>query len=108
MEEKEYRSQVSTLFKKLENAFEKVDPDVVEFEFSQGSVILIFADSSRCILSTQPSVRQIWLAVASKGLGLHFDYDVEKKIWIDDKGKGLELYSFVVDYVFEKTGTRLS
>ena len=107
MEEKEYRQLVDKAFKKLEVAFDGVDPDMAEFEFSQGSITILFADESRCILSTQPSVCQIWVAAASKGIAHHFNYDVGKQNWQDDKGKNVELLSFVKNLVGEKTGIQL-
>jgi len=107
MEEKEYRQLVDQTFRKIEKAFDDVDPDAAEFELSQGSVTILFADRSRLILSTQPSVRQIWLAAASKGIAFHFNYDPASTTWIDDKGKGVELESFVKNIVRESAKVEL-
>jgi CyaY protein len=107
MEEKEYRQIVDRTFHSLERAFENVDPDVAEYEFSQGAVTITFKDGSRCILSTQPSVRQIWLAAASRGVAHHFGYDAAAGRWMDDKGKGVELLSYVRGLVRETTGLDL-
>lgn len=108
MEEKEYRSLVDQVFKRIEKAFDAVDPDQAEFEFSQGSITILFADKSRCILSTQPSVRQIWLAAASKGIAHHFNYEPAMQGWFDDKGKKVELCSFLKNLVKEVCGVVLS
>lgn len=108
MEEKEYRILVDKTFRSIERAFDRIDPDIVEFEMAQGAVTLQFANKTRCILSTQPSVRQIWLAAASKGIAFHFNYDSTKNKWLDDKGKGVELTSFVKGLVLETAGIELN
>jgi CyaY protein len=108
LQEKEYRDLVSQMFRKIEKAFDEVDPDSAEFEFSQGSVTILFADRSKCILSTQPSVRQIWLAAASKGMAYHFDFDFDSQRWIDDKTKKIELVSLLKRLVHESSGVDLS
>lgn len=107
MIEKEYRALVDVSFKKLEKAFDGIDPDLAEFEFSQGSITIQFADRTKCILSTQPSVSQVWVAAASKGIAHHFNYDASKGAWFDDKGKGVELIAFVKNLVKEISGVAL-
>ena len=62
---------------------------------------MTLSDGSRFILSQQPSVRQIWLALGAKGTAHHFSYDSQKNAWFDDKGKGIELVSFVKTYFKE-------
>jgi CyaY protein len=105
--EKDYRQFVDLFFKRLGDAFDAVDPDVAEFEYAQGSGTILFADGSRCILSVQPSVRQLWLAVAARGVAFHFNYDENSKHWIDDKGKGVELLSYLKDLVRDVTRVEL-
>lgn len=95
MEEKEYRNRVDEAFKKIATAFDNVDPDLAEFELSQGAVTILFSNGTKCILSTQPSVRQVWLAAASKGIAFHFNFDAAANRWVDDKGRGVELFSYV-------------
>jgi CyaY protein len=107
MEEKEYRQLVDRTFSALQRAFDDVDPDDAEYEYSQGAVTITFKDASRCILSTQPSVRQIWLAAASRGVAHHFNYDPSNGRWMDDKGKGVELLAYVKGLVRETTGVDL-
>ena len=107
MEEREYRALIDQTFKRIAAAFDPVDPDLAEFELSQGAVTVLFADKSRLILSTQPSVRQIWLAAASKGIAHHFNYDSASGKWVDDKGKGIELLSYVKGLVAESAGVAL-
>ena len=105
--EKDYRQFVDQVFKTIEQAFDGVDPDIAEFEFSQGAITILFADKSRCILSTQPSVRQIWLAAASRGVAHHFNYEQTGSRWLDDKGKGVELTNYLKTLVRESVGIEL-
>jgi iron donor protein CyaY len=96
--ESEYRQSVQAIFEKIENAFDSVDPDVAECTAQMGVVSIVLADKSKCIFSAQPSVQQIWLVISSRSLAFHFNYDPIQKLWVDDKGQGLELLSF-----FKKT-----
>ena len=104
MEESAYRKRIQETFDRIERAFENVDPDRAECEQSHGSMTITFEDESRCILSAQPSVRQLWLAIASRGTAVHFVLDAESGLWKDDKGKGLELLALLGGYLKEKAG----
>lgn len=101
--EMEYRSRIQGVFDRIENAFENIDPDIAECEQSMGAMTLTLADRSRVILSAQPSVRQLWLALAAKGTAYHFNYDPHSEAWMDDKGKGVELIQFLESYLTEAT-----
>jgi iron donor protein CyaY len=96
MEEKDYRLLVKDVYARVENAFESVDPDVAEVETGMGTVTIL-SSKGKTILSTQPSVRQLWLAVAALGVALHFNWDAEKKQWFDDKGEGRELFAYLTE-----------
>ena len=106
MEEKEYRELVKKAFDQIGNAFDDVDPDLAEYTFSQGAITVQFADQSKLILSQQPSVRQIWLAAASKGVAHHFNFVQEK--WMDDKAQGIELFGYIKSLVHEIAAVTLS
>jgi frataxin-like iron-binding protein CyaY len=61
-----------------------------------GALTVTFpAKRSKVILSAQPSVRQLWMAVASRGIAHHFVWDAAQKKWFDDKGKGIEAESYL-------------
>jgi CyaY protein len=107
MEEKQYRQLVDDAFHRISIAFDAIDPDLAECEYSQGAVSISFANRTKCILSTQPSVRQVWLAAASLGIAHHFNYSESEKKWLDDKGKGVELISFVQKVVKDAAGVDL-
>lgn len=102
MSEADFRKLMQTTLDRIEKAFANVDPDVAECEQSLGSMTITFADRSRCILSAQPSVRQLWLALAARGTAYHFNWNGTQ--WVDDKGKGIELLSFLEGYFRELTG----
>ncbi|MCM2323467.1 MAG: iron donor protein CyaY [Oligoflexia bacterium] len=104
MSEAEYRARIQEAFDRIERPLRDVDPDVLEAEQSQGALTLTFADRTRCILSAQPSVRQLWLALAAQGTAYHFNFDGVQGRWIDDKGRGIELLSFLAGVIREKTG----
>ncbi len=106
--EKEYRQILQSTYDQIEAGVGDTDPDLVECEQSLGAMMLRFADGSKCILSAQPSVRQLWIALAARGIAYHFNYNLEKKVWEDDKGKGIELKSMLQSYLKEMTGTDFS
>ena len=106
--EAEYRREVQGLFDAIEKAFAEVDPDVAECENSMGALTITRSDGSRLILSMQPSVRQIWLALAAKGTAYHFNFDSTRSQWLDDKGRGVELVAFLKSYFRESAGIELA
>ncbi|HKJ00394.1 MAG TPA: iron donor protein CyaY [bacterium] len=91
MTESEFRQLAKAVYDRIEAQFDEVDPDDVECEVAQGALTLTLADGARWVLSQQPPVRQLWLAVASKGRAYHFDYEPGSGRWLDDKGEGVEL-----------------
>ena len=99
MDEARYNQLVAAIFKRMLAAADALDPDVLEAE-STGDMLTLTAPSrEKCIVNTQRAVRQMW--VAGKGQGIHFSYDEATGAWKDDKGKGLELFSFVASVVRE-------
>ena len=104
MTEADFRRTLQTTLDRIERAFEGVDPDLAECDQSLGSMTITLADRTRCILSAQPSVRQLWLALASRGTAYHFNWDEAGAQWRDDKGKGIELETFLAQFLRETTG----
>jgi iron donor protein CyaY len=102
--EAEYRKRIKEVFDHIERAFEGIDPDAAECEQAMGAMTITLADRSKCILSAQPSVSQLWLALASKGTAYHFNYVESSGKWIDDKGRNIELLSFLREYLKETAG----
>ncbi len=108
MDETEYRKKIQKAMDRIEASLADVDPDVAECDQAQGALTIQFTDQSRCILSAQPSVRQLWLALAAIGTAYHFNYDDSTEKWVDDKGRGVELISFLRGFLKEKTGLDLA
>lgn len=91
MEEKAYRQRVAETYKRLELAFDSVDPDLVELTRAGDVVTLLFPDGMRCILSPQPPLRQLWLAARVNAL--HFNWDEATQTWKDEQG--LEFFGYL-------------
>lgn len=106
MDESRYNQRVSAAFKRILAAADDIDPDVLEADSTGDMVTLTASTREKCIINTQRAVRQLW--VAGKSQGIHFSYDEDSGTWKDDKGRGLELFSFVADVVRDISGADLS
>ncbi|HEX8536984.1 MAG TPA: iron donor protein CyaY [Cystobacter sp.] len=106
MDEALYNQLVAGAFKRILAAADGIDPDVLEAESTGDMVTLTSASREKCIVNTQRAVRQIW--VAGRGQGIHFSYEPARGLWLDDKGKGLELFRFVADVVQDISGEPLT
>jgi len=100
----EYRAKLQQVYDRVLRALDDVDPDVCEADLAQGALTIRLANGARWVLSGQPPVRQLWLAVASRGRAFHFDYDAGTQSWRDDKGEGLEVVSFLEQLLREDAG----
>ncbi len=107
LDEKVYRQMITDTFSRVEKLFEDVDPDLVECNTSQGALTLLLSSGAKCILSTQPSVRQLWMAVAAKGQAFHFNWDESKQQWWDDKGQGIEFWAYLKAYIWDAARVEL-
>ncbi len=105
MDESLYNQRISQAFKRILRAADAIDPDVLEADSTGDMVTLTAPSREKCIINTQRAVRQIW--VAGQGEGIHFSYDEARGLWLDDKGKGLELFRFVADVVKTISGAVL-
>lgn len=107
VDEAQYRNVMKETLDRVERAFDDVDPDVAECTVQFGALAVVFPNGSKLILSSQPSVQQLWMAVAAKGIAYHFDYDAKTKAWKDDKGQGVEPFAFLRNYLKESCGLEL-
>lgn len=105
MDEARYNQLAASAFRRILAAADAIDPDILEAESTGDMVTLTARSREKCIVNTQRAVRQIW--VAGRGQGIHFDYDATTSTWRDDKGRGLELFSFVADVVHDISGVDL-
>jgi CyaY protein len=100
--ESAYLHLVDAVFKRIQDACEPLDPDDVEAVAAGDVLTLTFRDRSRCVLNTQRSTRQIWLAANSRAW--HFDLDEATGRWSDDKGRGDELFATLAQIVETNAG----
>jgi len=106
MDEASYAASVSAVFKKLVKAVDAVDPDLLEADATADMVTITAVKSGeKVIVNTQRAVQQIW--VAGGGAGIHFSLGPDGR-WLDDKGKGLELLTWVETCVSGASGQGLS
>jgi CyaY protein len=105
LDEATYNQMAASAFRRILDAVDEIDPDLIDAE-STGDMVTLTSDrGEKCVVNTQRAVRQIW--VAGNGQGIHFSYHPSSRTWVDDKGKGLELFTFVADVVEALTGERL-
>lgn len=103
--ENEMRQKIQEAFDRIEASFEDVDPDVAEAEQALGAMTIQFRDRTKCILSAQPSVRQLWVALASEGRAHHFNWSDEQGKWLDDKQSELDLFSCLLPVMQKKVSS---
>lgn len=106
MDESRYNGLVADAFKRLVKAADAQDPDELECDATGDMVTLTASSGQKCIVNTQRAVHQIWVAGLSQGI--HFSFDENTARWMDDKGKGLELFAFVRDVVKQIANVDLS
>lgn len=105
MDEAHYNHLVGAAFQRLVRALDEVDPDLLDTDSTGDMVTITAASGQKVIVNTQRATRQIW--VAGKGMGIHFDIGPDGR-WMDDKGKGLELFGFVAEAVEAIAAVRLA
>lgn len=106
MDESSYQHLADAAFRAIGDAFEDVDSDVVDCEAAGDVVTLTLRGGRRCVVNTQRPARQIWLAANAQAW--HFSWDEGSKRWLDDRGRGDELFSTIARIVKDATGTEVS
>jgi CyaY protein len=102
VDESTYNSLIAAAFKRIVKSLDDVDPDVLDIVATGDMVTATDAKSGeKVVVNTQRAVWQIW--VAGKGQGIHFTLAADGR-WLDDKGKGLELYAWVAECVNAMAG----
>ena len=104
-DEPEFDSLVAAVFRKLLTALDRADPDRIEADGTPDLLTLTAAGGEKVIINTQRAVRQIW--VAGQGEGVHFSFEPSSRRWLDDRGRGLELTSFIAACVRSACGVEL-
>ena len=97
MDESTYNALIATAFKRISKALDETDPDVLDVVATSDKIDVAHVPSGeKVVINTQRAIWQIW--VAGKGQGIHFAHQPDGR-WLDDKGKGLELFAWVSDCV---------
>jgi len=86
-----FRAEVKKILDYVEKSLSEVDPDLVECQGQFGAMTLQIREKQKWVLSAQPSVQQIWLAMASLGKAYHFNFNPQSGGWVDDKDQSIEL-----------------
>jgi CyaY protein len=102
MDEKSFLRLADEAFRTIGDAFEDVDAELVDCEVAGDVVTLTLAGGKKCVVNTQRPTRQIWLAAAAHAW--HFSWDETARHWIDDKGRGDELFATIARVVKEGAG----
>lgn len=105
MDESRYQKLADEAFRAIGDAFETVDPDLVDCEIAGDVVTLTMRGGRKCVVNTQRPARQIWLAANARAW--HFSWDEASRRWLDDKGRGDELLATLARIVKEGTGAEL-
>lgn len=106
MDESRYLSLVGDAFEKIEDALEDVDPSDVDLSSAGDVLTLTLKDGVRCIVNTQRPTRQIWLAARANAW--HFSWDEATQKWMDDKGRGVELFAAIREIIQKSSGIDVS
>ncbi len=106
MDESKYLQLVDKAFRKIQDAFEDVDPDEADCYMAGDVLTVSFKNGVKCVINTQRPTRQIWCAARADAW--HLSYDDATGRWMDDKGRGHELFALVRSVVKENAGVQLA
>jgi CyaY protein len=102
MDESTYQKLADEAFRAIGDAFEDVDTELVDCEIAGDVVTLTLPGARRCVINTQRPTRQIWLAANARAW--HFSWDAAASRWVDDKGRGDDLFGTIKRIVKEGAG----
>ena len=105
IDEPRYQHLADAAFRRIEDAFEDVDAEEVDCERAGDVVTLLLRGGTRCIVNTQRPTRQIWLAANAQAW--HFSWDDATRRWMDDKGRGEDLFGTLARIVKEQAGVEV-
>jgi CyaY protein len=105
MDESTYQRLADAALKAIVDAFEDVDAEKVDVDSVGDVVTLTLAGGRRCVVNTQRPARQIWLA--ANATAWHFSWDPAGKRWLDDKGRGDDLFGTIARIVKDAAGVEV-
>lgn len=91
MDDQRFRHLADGTFRAILDGFDDIDADDADIESAGNTLTITFRNGQRCVVNTQSSVHQIWLAGAKSAW--HFSYDEATQKWLHDKGTGDELFA---------------
>jgi len=103
-DESAYRARIDETLKHIDAAFEHVDPDLAESDYTQGSLVITFKQVHKLILSPQAPLRQLWVAFRDRAW--HFNFDNGR--WTDDRGQGVELFALIAELAQQNASVALT
>jgi CyaY protein len=106
MDESEFERRAAEAWKRVIDLFEDVDPDDADVEQAGDVIRIDFRGGQRVVLNTQRPARQLWLAGGAHAW--HFSYDATGDRWLDDKGRGVELYAQLAALAKQAVGLDLA
>jgi CyaY protein len=90
MDESQYLKLAGETFRRVEDAFEDVDAEDIDWDRAGDVMTFSFRDGKRCVLNTQRPTRQLWLAANARAW--HFRYDEAKQAWLDEKDEESDFF----------------
>lgn len=105
MDEPEYERLAADALRRVLDLYADVDSDDADVEPGGDVVRITHRDGSQIVVNTQRPARQIWLAGGRSAW--HFSYDAESARWLDDKGRGDELFATLRRLTHDATGIAL-
>ena len=106
MDESEFERRAAEAWKRVIDLFEDVDPEDADVEQAGDVIRIDFRGGQRVVLNTQRPARQLWLAGGAHAW--HFSYDPVADRWLDDKGRGVELYAQLAVMAKQAVGLELA
>ena len=101
MDDRTYSGLVDLVFQRITKALDQLDPDDVDVDSGGGYLTLTFKDQSKCVVSTQRPVREIWMA--ADATAWHFSAPDKDGRWVAHK-TGDELFACLAALVGRKVG----
>ena len=104
-DESSYRTRIDETLKRIDAAFENVDPDLAESDYAQGTLVVTFNQAHKLIVSPQAPLRQLWVAFRDRAW--HFTSDDADR-WLDDRGQSVELLGLIAELAQQNAGVALA
>lgn len=105
MDESLYERRAADALKRVIDLYAEVDADEADVEPGGDVVRITHRNGSQIVVNTQRPARQIWLAGGRSAW--HFSWDDATERWLDDKGRGDELFATIRRLTQEAIGVAL-